>query len=977
MTAMVLLCLLGAVGDGLAADFAMQAVAQRPRLEVRYTDASRTAFEVLGENYHVEGLLRKPHVLRDAASQAPWLALRVRDAAGKTYTASHCAEPSRINLYRRGPWYCEVHWFDVRVADGAGEPAPLKGDVALYCFPDKLLASIAWHGVGTFDSATFEVEGVAPAAFPMAPFEKGTIQRFALPLFGEEAPLADTALVSHEADAPLHYDATRGLYRIGSHNPGGFEGHFFDHPNHREQVRFTITNDGRPRTVYVCHETSSGVPGVVEGGVVLDEEGHPLPFAVQISKNFAGEKEEAFYNPKDIPFSENFFPLVLDANEPVTLTSIHLYQNWGAHMTKHFSSLGAWMDYFHSSTGVTETTCYVPFKYAGLPGVAIADFRAMSQPTFWQGQPQHDNIAGHSFLSYDAGQDWQYLCYRGTTYTSTGPNFMDIGFEYLSSDGAVRATVRTFELPQADELRNFINVKYEVLEPLSIKNAQENFRLLSVASWVQKLRLTHAAASKMPDTLLTFDEDHFEISGHPLPAENAFLALYGYRRGANAIVLRTWDAPFDAAMSVWCEENGNTRLLLTAGADTLELKPGDTIAFEAMWLPYGALDNAEAPRRETVAYGLAAPRVEAVARGKKLADFPAVVQADANVAELTIRGGRSLVPITVTGLADYRWPRICRKESTGWVPIPHARVGELDGVQVFSEAGGSFGAVFLVPSDDRPQQLRVTAGQAGRARPRITVAAARNTRNPREHAVDLQASWMAAPVRLRFPETVHVGGALDFIDHIVEGMEAQNDCAALAGQWNPDKDGTLSFEWKLDRHRIGGRVSPNEDDVDLEFWVENRGKEAVAIGTQFCPVLRGTCFEFGVDSLDRVFLHIDGAWKALADTGRGNADPAFCHYGSVRGPALPESLPEPWGASHEKADVDVAAVVSKDGKHVFAIAWPEPQSFLTNAQLPCVHADPGWPQCPPGRRALVRGKVYLMEGGLDDLLARVRRENIR
>ena len=35
------------------------------------------------------------------------------------------------------------------------------------------------------------------------------------------------------------------------------------------------------------------------------------------------------------------------------------------------------MDYFHSSTGVTETTCYVPFKYAGLKGIDIADFRAV------------------------------------------------------------------------------------------------------------------------------------------------------------------------------------------------------------------------------------------------------------------------------------------------------------------------------------------------------------------------------------------------------------------------------------------------------------------------------------------------------------------------------------------------------------------------------------------------------------------------
>ncbi len=145
---------------------------------------------------------------------------------------------------------------------------------------------------------------------------------------------------------------------------------------------------------------------------MLDKDGHPMPLVVQVSKNFAGEKEEKFYNPRDTPFSETYFPLYLEPGERTTLTSLHLYQNWGRHMTKHWSSLGAWMDYFHSSTGVTETTCYVPFKFAGIGGVSIADFRAMSQETFWSGQPQHDNLAGHSFLSFYDGQNWQHAKYE-------------------------------------------------------------------------------------------------------------------------------------------------------------------------------------------------------------------------------------------------------------------------------------------------------------------------------------------------------------------------------------------------------------------------------------------------------------------------------------------------------------------------------------------------------------------------------------
>ena len=119
----------------------------------------------------------------------------------------------------------------------------------------------------------------------------------------------------------------------------------------------------------------------------------------------------------------------------------------------------------------------------------------MSQDSFWRGQPQHDNIAGHSFLSYKAGKDWTYLEYVGTTYHSTGPNWMEIGLDYLSTDGKIKATVRTFELPQVDELRNFIRVRYEVLQPLRVENARENFRLLTVATWVQALRYQRFAAT--------------------------------------------------------------------------------------------------------------------------------------------------------------------------------------------------------------------------------------------------------------------------------------------------------------------------------------------------------------------------------------------------------------------------------------------------------------------------------------------------
>ncbi len=73
----------------------------------------------------------------------------------------------------------------------------------------------------------------------------------------------------------------------------------------------------------------------------------------------------------------------------------------------------------------------------------------------------------------------------------------------------------------------------------------------------------------------------------------------------------------------------------------------------------------------------------------------------------------------------------------------------------------------------------------------------------------------------------------------------------------------------------------------------------------------------------------------------------------------------------------LAAVTSEDGQYVFALAWPNPRSILSNADIPCLHADPIWPECAPGKRVYLRGKLFVMKGTLNDVLQRVRREVAR
>jgi len=789
-------------------DFAAQPVAVRPKLEARYEDATRKGFEISGETWRIRLDLQsgRGQGMREfqvagynlLGGGGGWLEATGSD--GTTYSSRLSKEASRVNLYRRGPYYVEVHWLDVSLAPKAGAALPIKGEVVFHCWPEKVHASAILHVTG--DCSLREValvlnlakrrermrarlerttgpgedprpyldgtpmtlgpsdhaqagdkhgslaflwpvaEGNGPVSvlekpslgvrvttrFPEAQWRAGdkvALHTEWLPLPGkmkheaavdfiaaEKAPLATLRATRGRA---LGYDPVRGCYTVRTDNPGRFSYHYYNNRNDYETATLTITNDATPRKVYVCHDTGSH-PGSVECGVVLDEAGALLPLTVQISKNFAGEKEEPFYNPKDTPFSETYFPLYLAPGEVRSLTSLHLYQDWGNHPLKQFSSLGAWMDYYHMSTGVTETTCYVPFKFAGLPGVDIADFRPMSG-RMWESQPQHDNVAGHSFLRYQAEGKWHYSEYVSTTFHSTGPNWAHVTLRQRSDDEKAESVLDIFEIPQADELRNFVRMRVDFKGPLTIANARENLRLLNIATWVQRIRYQQVAWSEANGTKtrpIAFDGS-FTLCGEPLPGPASWAAIYAAPQGNNAFVLRRWQARLGGrevgpAVSVQGDAEQNTILMLVPEAGDLQVKPGDFIEAEIMIMPYGTEASGWQPAaREAERFGAKAPRVMAVTKGEKVSDFPTRIRAAGGEAEFTVEGGASTIPIIVEGLKDYRDPQLFSQVNGAWQPVPHERLGG-DGYQVFVADDGSFGAVFLLETDGGRHELRAQAG---------------------------------------------------------------------------------------------------------------------------------------------------------------------------------------------------------------------------------------------------------------------------
>lgn len=930
-------------------DFRYQELKNRPDLEVRYKNTNRDEFEISAAAYHLTGDLVPPNMLYDTNTAKPWLWFEMTDQQGNLFTTRDSRTKSRINLYRRGPYYCEIHWVDVRFANQKGDTLPVRGEVVLYCFPERIKSSVKLYVTGNAAVKSLKAKGIAETSFPVKSLAKGEAQNFNFNLYNEEKPLPDNAFTLKKGTTPVQYDNRKGVYTIGSETVEGFQRQYFDSPNGYEDVAFKVKNDGTARKIYICHKTLKG-EGIVEGGVVLDETGHPLPILVQVCKNFAGEKEERFYNPRDTAFSETYFPLYLEPNEELEISSLHVYQNWGRHMTKHWSSLGFFMDYFHSSTGVTETTCYIPFKFGHKTGIMIGDFRAMSQKTFWSGQPQHDNVAGHNFLTFYDGKQWNYSEYRGTTYKSTGANWCNVEMEYLSSDSSIQLLLNIWEVPQDDELRSFFTARYKVLKPLTVNDAKANFRFLDINTSQQSLRYKNYAycdgSGKTITKPLEFGPDPFCVKGIEIPSKNSFAAVFGEKKGSNGIMIRSFESnsgvrpafsiqhkaaipePKDTTVNELRAytpplRNGDTRFSLVPSTDRLELKAGDEITIDGFWLPYGEYDGVKTPEREIIRFGKEEPKVVAVKKGAVLQNFPTIVQVENNRAEFSIKGGFNIIPVIAKGLTDYHNPMLYRKIDGIWLPEYQNQNSASDGMQLFCDKDGKFGAVLLLKTNGEEQEIRITSGEKSVLNEKVKV---------------MPVSGKSALLKIA------KGADPSFVTLKIDPGTQFNGPV----EWKTSEGNSVWFRGESKKYFSGLRVTGFENQAMIQYWWQP-SSSADTIRTPEFEMKTG----WNLSKPDfRVLFYQDGSLKT---------------YDAKKAPKQDIAGSNPDGAP------GIVILWSPKLNQCKALAFKEAQSIgVTNKNSVSITMKPQL--CNSGRRKVMTGNYYQFEGNPETLIQMIEQD---
>jgi hypothetical protein len=144
-------------------------------------------------------------------------------------------------------------------------------------------------------------------------------------------------------------------------------------------------------------------------------------------------------------------------------------------------------------------------------------------------------------------------------------------------------------------------------------------------------------------------------------------------------------------------------------------------------------------------------------------------------------------------------------------------------------------------------------------------------------------------------------------------------------EWKRHRDGTLSYERRLPNDvAFGSRVVPGRDAVRMEMWLRNGTKQKLTgLDVQNCVMLKGAP-EFAA---------------------RTNENKVY------RSP--------------------YAACRSAKANRWVITAWQPPHRTWGNQRCPCLHSDPRFPDCPPGRTVRIRGWLSFYQG--DDVQAEFER----
>ncbi len=246
--------------------------------------------------------------------------------------------------------------------------------------------------------------------------------------------------------------------------------------------------------------------------------------------------------------------------------------------------------------------------------------------------------------------------------------------------------------------------------------------------------------------------------------------------------------------------------------------------------------------------------------------------------------------------------------------------------------------------------------------------------------------WMNGNLELRFPEVLQSSMGFHFLDHYIAAIEPIGSLETWP-QWTQHAEtGALSYEAHFEEGiSVKGLAVPRRDEVELTLTVTNRTEAPISHVQPNCCLLMGGAPDFNPrHDLDRMFAVIDGGLSPLSVTTPTPDEMGRDPWLLLLTPEGAKSFQGPqdsgtWWRVDQIAEENLYAAISRDERFVLGYTWDRwDLTMMTNCGNPCFHTGPGpSPEIAPDQSYTWKGKIYLIEGDFEELLARYKADQAK
>ncbi|MBT4503171.1 MAG: hypothetical protein HOC74_35895 [Gemmatimonadetes bacterium] len=198
----------------------------------------------------------------------------------------------------------------------------------------------------------------------------------------------------------------------------------------------------------------------------------------------------------------------------------------------------------------------------------------------------------------------------------------------------------------------------------------------------------------------------------------------------------------------------------------------------------------------------------------------------------------------------------------------------------------------------------------------------------------------------------------------------------------------IEYPWEISPDARSARFkveSPHLSGVEVEGCVTANGPVAVWWmrivngSSEILPRIKPLfCFQYGAlegfpqhqDNFQYTHFFMDGKLVRLAEVKTANPDrDAMVAYAKGSPQHDCDKFANGRGGLVDKPiDCAVAAITSLDGERKIVLAGDPPKSVLSNAYIPCLHADPYFGTLKPGESSEISGAALFTEGDLEEAM---------